>query len=99
MTLKHKNIIGLDGYFEDYKYVYLIMEYAPHGDLNQLLEKQKRLSELETARHIESLIKALLYCHEHSYLHRDVKPENLLISSKGDLLLADFGYWQSIPFS
>lgn len=37
-----QNIVSLDGYFEDYRYVYLVLEYAPHGDLNQTLSRNSR---------------------------------------------------------
>ncbi|CEP03123.1 hypothetical protein PBRA_009341 [Plasmodiophora brassicae] len=91
MTLRHPHIVQVDGYVEDYKYIYLIMEYAPKGDLNQALSDKSRFDDRDAARHVRSLVTALLHLHKHGYLHRDVKPENMLLSESGDLLLADFG--------
>lgn len=45
MTLRHPHIVQIDGYVEDYKYIYLIMEYAPKGDLNQALSDKSRFDD------------------------------------------------------
>lgn len=81
--LDHPNIIKMYESFYDYKYTYYVMEYADSGDLYTFLDKQpkKRLNE-ETALPIFLQIsEALLYCHEHMIIHRDLKTENVLLCS------------------
>mmetsp|Transcript_18212 Transcript_18212/g.29606 ORF Transcript_18212/g.29606 Transcript_18212/m.29606 type:complete len:342 (+) Transcript_18212:323-1348(+) len=92
--LKHPNILQMYGYFYDPKRVYLVLEYAAGGELYKLMKKQQntRFDEKAGARYIAQLTSALSYCHSFNVIHRDVKPENLLVSSDGVLKLADFGW-------
>jgi aurora kinase len=96
--LRHPNILRLYGYFYDQNRVYLILEYAPRGELYKELQRCKCFNEKRAATYIASLARALLYCHEKHVIHRDIKPENLLIGFKGELKIADFG-WSVHTFS
>lgn len=91
---QHPNILRLYGHFQDQTRIYMVLEYAPGGDLYEELENQpnKRFDENRTARYILSLIEALIYLHERDVVHRDIKPENLLLCRGGILKLADFGW-------
>ncbi|XP_076620728.1 aurora kinase C [Colletes latitarsis] len=99
--LRHPNILKMYGYFHDDKRVYLILEYAPNGELFQELNAQpeKRFDEIRTATYISQLADALKYCHSKSVIHRDIKPENLLLGIKGELKMADFGWSVHAPSS
>ncbi|GJD08977.1 Aurora kinase A [Galdieria sulphuraria] len=97
--LRHPNILRLFGYFYDKSRVYLILEYAPGGELYKLLQKSGRFSEEQTAHYICSLAHALCYCHHKHVIHRDIKPENLLIGAKNELKIADFGWSVYAPDS
>lgn len=90
--LRHPNILRLYGYFYDENRVYLILEYAPRGELYKELQRCKCFNEKRAATYIASLARALLYCHEKHVIHRDIKPENLLVGLKGELKIADFGW-------
>eukprot|EP01084_Bolivina_argentea_P000126 232_1 len=90
--LRHENILRLYGYFYDEHRVYLILEYAEHGELYKILQEKGRLSEPEVAKYIYHLSLALKYCHDKNVIHRDIKPENLLIGHKGHIKIADFGW-------
>lgn len=81
----HRNILRLFGYFWDEKRVYLILEYAPNGELYGHLINNKRggrFSERRSAKYICALSEALDYCHKKHVIHRDIKPENLLLGHK-----------------
>ncbi|KAE8750994.1 hypothetical protein FOCC_FOCC002422 [Frankliniella occidentalis] len=99
--LRHPNILRLYGYFHDEQRVYLILEYAPKGELFRALQAQplKRFDELRTAAYIQQLADALHYCHSKKVIHRDIKPENLLLGAKGELKIADFGWSVHAPSS
>ncbi|GLJ43502.1 hypothetical protein SUGI_0904400 [Cryptomeria japonica] len=90
--LRHPNILRLYGYFYDKDRVYLILEYAPRGELYKELQRCRCFSEKRAATYIASLARALLYCHQKHVIHRDIKPENLLVGLKGELKIADFGW-------
>jgi serine/threonine protein kinase len=93
-SLNHENIVKLFNHFEDDTNVYLIIDYAPGGQLWNKLQKSpgKRLPEKEVALYVKDLVASLEYLHGKGIIHRDIKPENLLIDGKGRLKLADFGW-------
>jgi len=90
--LRHPHILKLFGYFHDDKRVYVILEYAPKGELYMELKRQVRFSEQVAATYMAELVGALVYCHERKVIHRDIKPENILIGKYGELKMADFGW-------
>lgn len=57
------------------------MEYAPHGDLLNYLKKKNILTEGEARPVFRQIVEGLKYCHSKNILHRDIKLDNLLISS------------------
>ncbi|NXM75013.1 AURKA kinase, partial [Serilophus lunatus] len=97
--LRHPNILRLYGYFHDVTRVYLILEYAPRGEVFKELQKLTKFDEPRTATYITELADALSYCHSKSVIHRDIKPENLLLGSNGELKIADFGWSVHAPSS
>ncbi|XP_033009473.1 aurora kinase A [Lacerta agilis] len=97
--LRHPNILRLYGYFHDATRVYLILEYAPRGEVYKELQRLTKFDEERTANYITELADALLYCHSKRVIHRDIKPENLLLGSNGELKIADFGWSVHAPSS
>lgn len=99
--LRHRNILRMYGYFHDDKRIYIILEYAPKGELYKELNGQenKRFDEIRTATYITQLADALRYCHKRKVIHRDIKPENLLLGLHGELKIADFGWSVHAPSS
>ncbi|OWZ20585.1 AUR protein kinase [Phytophthora megakarya] len=97
--LRHKSILRLYGYFYDAKRVYLIIEYAPQGELYKKLMKAGRFSEKQSALYIQEMARALIYMHSKHVIHRDIKPENLLVGFNGELKIADFGWSVHAPSS
>ena len=77
--------------FQDAHYLYLIMEYIPGGDLMNLLIKWDTFTEEQTRFYIAETIIAIESIHNMDYIHRDIKPDNLLIDAQGHVKLSDFG--------
>ncbi|KRZ50549.1 5'-AMP-activated protein kinase catalytic subunit alpha-2 [Trichinella nativa] len=71
--------------------IVMIMEYVSGGDMCQYLCQHGKLAEHEARRFFQQLISAVDYCHRHKVVHRDLKLENLLLDSKKNMKLADFG--------
>ena len=84
-------VVELKFSFQDDKYLYLVMEYLAGGDLMTLLMKKDILTEEEAKFYIAELILAVDSIHKMNYIHRDLKPDNVLIDNKGHVKLSDFG--------
>ena len=84
-------IIELKASFQEDDYLYLVMEYLPGGDLMALLIKKDILNENEAKFYISELILAIESIHKLDCIHRDIKPDNILIDSNGHIKLSDFG--------
>ena len=95
--LRHPHIIRLYGYFYDETDIYLIMEYAEGGELDEKLQAQGSFSEKEVARLIQQLARAVVYLHGKNVVHRDIKPENILLGRNRKALLCDFGWSKHCP--
>lgn len=76
--------------FQDKNHLYLGMEYVPGGNLSTLLENID-FTEAEARVYAAEMVMAVSELHRLGFIHRDLKPDNFLISSKGHLKLADFG--------
>lgn len=68
---------------------YMAMEYQPGGDLSDRISEG--LSESDSIRILKDIATALDYAHSNGFLHRDIKPDNILFSRSGSTVLSDFG--------
>lgn len=88
--MKSKWIPRLYFAFQDQLYLYLIMELVQGGDLMELLIRRDILSETETKFYLEEIVLALKSMHDKKMVHRDLKPDNILIDKSGHIKLTDF---------
>ena len=84
-------IVELKASFQEGDYLYLVMEYLPGGDLMNLLIEKDILTEKEAKFYISELILAIESIHNLDCIHRDIKPDNILIDKNGHIKLSDFG--------
>uniref|UniRef100_A0A0G4GZI9 Aurora kinase n=1 Tax=Chromera velia CCMP2878 TaxID=1169474 RepID=A0A0G4GZI9_9ALVE len=92
--LRHPNVLRMYGYFWDEQRIYLMLEFAPFGELYRIVRDQCPLDERRAAGYLWQVIEGLRYCHSKNVMHRDIKPENVLIGDQNTLKIADFG-WSS----
>lgn len=92
-------IVKLYCSFQDDEFLYLIMEYLPGGDMMTLLMRKDTLTEDESKFYVAETILAIESIHKHSYIHRDIKPDNLLLDRSGHLKLSDFGLCKPLDSS
>ena len=84
-------VVKLISAFQDEDYLYIAMEYVPGGDLLHLLIEKDILSEEMTKFYIAELVLAVEEVHKMGYIHRDIKPDNILLNSEGHVKISDFG--------
>lgn len=83
--------------FQDDKHLYQVMEYLPGGDLMSYLIKYDKFSEEDTKFYMAQLVHAVDLVHQLGFVHRDVKPDNIVLDSEGHLKLLDFGLCKFSP--
>jgi len=93
VLVKSKNnwTVELKFSFQDTKHLYLVMEFLAGGDLMTLLMRKDILTEDESRFYIAETILAIESVHNLNYIHRDLKPDNILLDKNGHVKLTDFG--------
>uniref|UniRef100_A0A383V4A7 non-specific serine/threonine protein kinase n=1 Tax=Tetradesmus obliquus TaxID=3088 RepID=A0A383V4A7_TETOB len=92
-------IVKLYYSFQDEEFLYLVMEYLPGGDVMTLLMRKDILSEEEARFYTAQTVLAIHSIHGHNYIHRDIKPDNLLLDQRGHVKLSDFGLCKPVDVS
>ncbi|XP_004497862.1 uncharacterized protein [Cicer arietinum] len=92
-------IVKLYCSFQDDENLYLIMEYLPGGDMMTLLMRKDTLTEDEARFYVGETVLAVESIHKHNYIHRDIKPDNLLLDRNGHMKLSDFGLCKPLDCS
>src|SRR5579883_417226 len=90
-SLIHPHIVRLLDFDVEDGTPFLVMSYAPHGTLRRRHASGTPLAPGVIVPYVRQVASALQYVHEHRLIHRDVKPENLLLGAEDEVLLGDFG--------
>eukprot|EP01035_Chromulina_nebulosa_P017131 gene17131-22645_t len=92
---RHQNIVRLFDSFHSPRFIYLVLELCPGGDLSIFIKRNKRLDERVAKNFLCQLAKGLTFLNQKNIIHRDLKPANVLLSENSNnaiLKLADFGF-------
>ena len=88
---RHPNIVRVNQIFQANNTAYLVMEYAKGQSLDDLLQKNGPLNEEQTKDILFPILDGLKRVHAQGFLHRDIKPGNIIIREEGGAVLIDFG--------
>ena len=88
---RHPNIVQIDNYFTHGNLPCIAMEYVAGEDLWKWVERHGILSETEALNYIRKVGEAVILVHEKGLLHRDIKPQNIMVRDNKDAVLIDFG--------
>ena len=94
--LAHHNVVAVFDTGDDNGTLFLVMEYVPGLTLRDLIRKEAPMSPGKALAVIEPVLSALAAAHDAGILHRDVKPENVLLADDGRVKVADFGLARAI---
>jgi len=93
-SLRHKNVVRFYDSYEEPDVLYVVMEYVSGGELfHKIVSDDKEFTEDDARKIIRTLAEALKHCKDRGVIHRDIKPQNLLLTREeegGELKLADF---------
>ncbi|XP_063231843.1 cyclin-dependent kinase-like 1 isoform X2 [Bacillus rossius redtenbacheri] len=90
--LKHPNLVNLLEVFRRKKKLHLVFEFCDHTVLSELERHMHGCPEPLVRQIVWQTLQAVAYCHLNNCIHRDVKPENILLTSQGVVKLCDFGF-------
>ncbi|GGH40458.1 Stk1 family PASTA domain-containing Ser/Thr kinase [Microbacterium album] len=89
--LSDPHVVNVFDQGQDGELAYLVMEYLPGITLRQLLKEQRRLTVTQTITIMDAVLSGLASAHRAGLIHRDVKPENILLAEDGRIKIGDFG--------
>lgn len=95
--VKHPFLITLWGTFQDWRNLYMVMDFVEGGELFSLLRKSGRFPNPVAKFYGAEATLALEYLHSKNIIYRDLKPENLLLDRHGHLKITDFGFAKRVP--
>jgi serine/threonine protein kinase len=93
--LKNESIVGFIDIIETANNYYVIQELCTGGDLKTAIKKAKHFTEVQAIEYLKQMLEGFQELIQNSIVHRDVKPENILINN-GRLKLADFGFAKNV---
>ena len=89
--LNHPHLVRVTDFFEEENNAYLVMDFVEGESLADRIARQGALPETEVLSWAGQLLDALSYCHARGVIHRDIKPQNVVIRPDGRAVLVDFG--------
>ena len=89
--LTHPNIVGVYDVGQSQEMNYIVMEYVEGTDLKDYIRQRGALHPIEAVRIMMQIVSAIAAAHQNRIIHRDIKPQNILIDREGNVKITDFG--------
>ena len=95
--LDHPHLMKLIEVLESPHHMYIVLEYAEHGELFDYLVARQKLTPEVAMKMFRQIIYGIDYLHQHAICHRDLKPENILLDRSDHIKIGDFGFARWMP--
>ncbi|OHT15340.1 AGC family protein kinase [Tritrichomonas foetus] len=89
--LNHDNIVSLHDFFENDSFYFIVIDYCEGGTIFDYIMKGNQLREPQAATIFKQIVDAIEYCHKKGIAHRDIKPQNILLTDFPHVKISDFG--------
>src|SRR5690625_2987652 len=89
--LSHPNIVSLLDVGTEHGLQYMVMEYVDGTNLKEYIQKNSPLDLNEIIRIMDQILSAVALAHKHNVIHRDLKPQNILMDKRGNIKIDEFG--------
>ncbi len=89
--LSHPHLVSVTDFFQEGRNVYLVMQFVDGLSLSDIIKRDGALREDQVLIWTTQLLDAVAYCHSNGIIHRDIKPQNIIIKPDGQAVLVDFG--------
>jgi len=91
VKIQHPQVLKLNGAYLEGQRIVIVLEYMDVGSLEDVIRRRRDMPEHLIAQMAKQALEGIHHIHSKRFVHRDVKPENFLVSSRGELKVADFG--------
>lgn len=98
-SLKHKNVVGFNSFFDDSNFVYILLELCKKRSMMELHKRRRTLTEPETRFYMKQIIEGVTYLHDNKIIHRDLKLGNLFLNEDFIVKIGDFGLAAKIEYN
>ncbi|GAB5371410.1 hypothetical protein AAMO2058_001577500 [Amorphochlora amoebiformis] len=97
VKVQHPQIVTLEGAYYENGCIVIVLEYMDQGSLLDVIEKHKTIPEKYISQIAKQAIAGVAHIHSRRFIHRDIKPDNFLVNSFGEVKVADFGLMRELP--
>mmetsp|Transcript_13884 Transcript_13884/g.20969 ORF Transcript_13884/g.20969 Transcript_13884/m.20969 type:complete len:1648 (-) Transcript_13884:93-5036(-) len=96
VKVQHPQVVTLNGAYLEGERIVICLEYMDLGSLDTVVSRRKTIPEKMIGQMAKQALEGLKYIHKKKFIHRDIKPDNFLVSSRGEVKVADFGLMRQL---